>query len=151
HDDEYAKVIEDYSVRQRVLPGMTGWAQVNGCRGETETPDKMRTRIQHDLYYVENWTPFFDLKILALTVWTVLFQVSKPRRNPSCVIVVENLPVPFDRRVWQEACALRDAGWDVSVICPATKDYPQLRETLDGIAIYRHHMPLEARGKWGFL
>ncbi len=45
-------------------------------------------------------------------------------RKPSCVIVVENLPVPFDRRVWQEAQALRDAGWKVSVICPATERYP---------------------------
>jgi putative colanic acid biosynthesis UDP-glucose lipid carrier transferase len=68
HDDEYAKIIEDYSVRQRVLPGITGWAQVNGFRGETEDPEKMRQRVEHDLYYVENWSPMFDLKILALTV-----------------------------------------------------------------------------------
>jgi glycosyltransferase involved in cell wall biosynthesis len=68
----------------------------------------------------------------------------------SCVIVVENLPVPFDRRVWQEACALRDAGWTVSVICPATEAYPLRRETIDNIAIYRHPLPLEARGKIGF-
>jgi lipopolysaccharide/colanic/teichoic acid biosynthesis glycosyltransferase len=72
HDNEYAGIIEGYSVRQRVLPGITGWAQVNGCRGETETPEKMRQRVEHDLYYVENWSPLFDLKILALTARTLL-------------------------------------------------------------------------------
>ncbi len=71
--------------------------------------------------------------------------------EPSCVIIVENLPVPFDRRVWQEALALRQAGWQVSVICPATERYPQAREEIDGIAIYRHPLPLEARGPAGFV
>jgi glycosyltransferase involved in cell wall biosynthesis len=69
----------------------------------------------------------------------------------SCVIIVENLPVPFDRRVWQEALALRQAGWQVSVICPATERYPKRRETIDDIAIYRHPLPLEARGSAAFL
>lgn len=69
----------------------------------------------------------------------------------SCVIVVENLPVPFDRRVWQEALALRQAGWQVSVICPATERYPKRREDIDGIAIYRHPLPVEARGSAAFL
>src|SRR6185295_8503279 len=69
----------------------------------------------------------------------------------SCVIVVENLPVPFDRRVWQEAQALRTAGWDVSVICPTSKQHPQHYEVLDDIAIYRHPLPMEARHKWGFV
>jgi len=69
----------------------------------------------------------------------------------ACVIVVENLPVPFDRRVWQEAIALKQAGWRVSVICPATERYPQAREEIDGIAIYRHPLPVEARGALGFL
>jgi glycosyltransferase involved in cell wall biosynthesis len=68
----------------------------------------------------------------------------------SCVIVVENLPVPFDRRVWQEAQALKRAGWQVSVICPANERHPQRFEVLDGIAIYRHPLPLEARGKLAF-
>lgn len=62
------------------------------------------------------------------------------------LIVVENLPVPFDRRVWQEATALRDAGWRVSVICPTGKGHDAKRETLEGIAIYRHALPLEATG-----
>jgi glycosyltransferase involved in cell wall biosynthesis len=69
---------------------------------------------------------------------------------PSCVIIVENLPVPFDRRVWQEAKALQEAGWAVSVICPATERFPARREVIDGIRIFRHPLPLEARGIWGF-
>jgi glycosyltransferase involved in cell wall biosynthesis len=69
----------------------------------------------------------------------------------SCVIVVENLPVPFDRRVWQEAQALRDAGWRVSVVCPKTKKYPLEFEVIDGVSVYRHALPLEARGKLGFV
>lgn len=70
---------------------------------------------------------------------------------PSCVIVVENLPVPFDRRVWQEAQALRAVGWQVSVICPTSQQYSQPYEILDEIAIYRHPLPMEARHKLGFL
>jgi len=68
----------------------------------------------------------------------------------SCVIIVENLPVPFDRRVWQEAQALRDAGWQVSVICPKSTKYPLKREVIGGISVYRHALPLETRGKLGF-
>ncbi|WP_294645454.1 glycosyltransferase family 4 protein [uncultured Aureimonas sp.] len=70
---------------------------------------------------------------------------------PSCVIVVENLPVPLDRRVWQEACALRDAGWTVSVICPKSQQFPAAFETIDDIEIFRHNLPLEASGKFAFL
>jgi glycosyltransferase involved in cell wall biosynthesis len=70
---------------------------------------------------------------------------------PSCVIVVENLPVPLDRRVWQEARALRDDGWDVAVVCPRSSKYPQKYEEQEGIAIYRHPLPIEARGPFGFL
>jgi glycosyltransferase involved in cell wall biosynthesis len=69
----------------------------------------------------------------------------------SCVIIVENLPVPFDRRVWQEAKALHGAGWDVSVICPVSEQHPARYEILEGIAIHRHPQPLEARSKFGFL
>jgi glycosyltransferase involved in cell wall biosynthesis len=69
-----------------------------------------------------------------------------PSQSRSCVIVVENLPVPFDRRVWQEAQALNRAGWRVSVICPATEDFPAKFEVIDDIAVYRHSLPLEARG-----
>jgi glycosyltransferase involved in cell wall biosynthesis len=64
----------------------------------------------------------------------------------SCVIVVENLPVPFDRRVWQEAQALKRAGWLVSVICPANEAFPAKFEVIDDIAVYRHPLPPEGRG-----
>jgi glycosyltransferase involved in cell wall biosynthesis len=63
----------------------------------------------------------------------------------SCVIVVENLPVPFDRRVWQEARALKRAGWLVSVICPVNDAFPAKFEIIEGIAIYRHSLPPEGR------
>jgi glycosyltransferase involved in cell wall biosynthesis len=69
-----------------------------------------------------------------------------PRQSRSCVIVVENLPVPFDRRVWQEAQALVGAGWTVSVICPANAAFPKRFEVIDDIAIYRHPLPPEGRG-----
>jgi glycosyltransferase involved in cell wall biosynthesis len=69
-----------------------------------------------------------------------------PRQPRSCVIVVENLPVPFDRRVWQEAQALHRAGWTVSVICPFNDDFPKRFEVIDDIAIYRHPLPPEERG-----
>lgn len=72
-------------------------------------------------------------------------------RPPRCVIIVENLPVPFDRRVWQEANALKAAGWEVSVICPLNEQHPERFEEINGIAIYRHPLPVEARGKMGFI
>ncbi len=69
-----------------------------------------------------------------------------PHQHRSCVIVVENLPVPFDRRVWQEAQALNRAGWRVSVICPSNAAFPAKFEVIDDIAIYRHSLPPEGRG-----
>lgn len=67
------------------------------------------------------------------------------------LIVVENLPVPFDRRVWQEACALRDAGHEVTVICPQMRGYTQPEEVLEGIQIYRHWISGEAGSLGGFI
>ena len=67
------------------------------------------------------------------------------------LIIVENLPVPLDRRVWQESCALRDAGHDVTVICPQMRGYMTPYEVLDGITIYRHWITEEAKGIKGFL
>jgi glycosyltransferase involved in cell wall biosynthesis len=67
------------------------------------------------------------------------------------LIIVENLPCPFDRRVWQEARTLRAAGYGVSIICPKGKGYEKSFEELDGIAIYRHPMPFEADGALGYL
>lgn len=67
------------------------------------------------------------------------------------LIIVENLPVPFDRRVWQEANTLKENGAHVSIICPKMKGYTASRETIDGIDIYRHTLPLEASGAMGYL
>jgi glycosyltransferase involved in cell wall biosynthesis len=67
-------------------------------------------------------------------------------RQLQVLIIVENLPVPFDRRVWSEATTLRDAGHAVSVICPKGPGYQESHEVVDGIAIYRHPLPVEARG-----
>jgi len=67
------------------------------------------------------------------------------------LIVVENLPVPFDRRVWQEATTLKEQGAKISIICPQMKGYTQSREVIDGIEIYRHPLPLEASGALGYL
>lgn len=67
------------------------------------------------------------------------------------LIIVENLPVPLDRRVWQEACALRDAGHDVTVVCPQMRGYTTPYEVLDGITIYRHWISGEAKGIQGFI
>lgn len=66
------------------------------------------------------------------------------------LIIVENLPCPFDRRVWQEATALRGAGYQVSIICPIGKGYEKKYEVIDGIPIYRHKLPFEADGALGY-
>ena len=64
----YSALIGGYLGRHRVQPGITGWAQVNGLRGETDTLEKMQSRIDYDLAYIENWSLLFDLKILIMTV-----------------------------------------------------------------------------------
>jgi glycosyltransferase involved in cell wall biosynthesis len=74
-----------------------------------------------------------------------------PQAKSRVLILVENLPVPLDRRVWQEACALRDAGYEVTVICPQMRGYTRPEEVLDGIQIYRHWITEEARGIKGFI
>jgi putative colanic acid biosysnthesis UDP-glucose lipid carrier transferase len=56
-----------YANRHKVKPGITGWAQVNGCRGETKSPDDMRKRVEMDLYYIKNWSLWLDFQILART------------------------------------------------------------------------------------
>ncbi|WP_260762630.1 glycosyltransferase family 4 protein [Mycobacterium sp. SMC-4] len=67
------------------------------------------------------------------------------------LILVENLPSPFDRRVWQEATTLRAHGWQVSIICPTGKGYEKTFEIIDGIAIYRYRLPAEGEGALGYL
>jgi Undecaprenyl-phosphate glucose phosphotransferase len=66
-DRQYDEVVDGYFARHRVKPGITGWAQVHGWRGETDTPEKIQHRVDHDLYYIENWSILLDLYILAIT------------------------------------------------------------------------------------
>lgn len=67
------------------------------------------------------------------------------------LIIVENLPVPFDRRVWKEACSLRQHGYEVAVLCPRGRGYERAHETINGIEVYRHPMPKERNGHVGYL
>ena len=64
-DRLYDEVVDGYFARHRVKPGVTGWAQINGWRGETDTDEKIQQRVEHDLYYIENWSVLFDLYILV--------------------------------------------------------------------------------------
>jgi Undecaprenyl-phosphate glucose phosphotransferase len=66
------EIIAEYSHRHRVKPGITGWAQIRGFRGATTTEAQVRQRVEHDIYYIENWSVFFDIKILALTPLRIL-------------------------------------------------------------------------------
>lgn len=72
HNDYYCKIIDSYMLRHRLKPGITGWAQVNGWRGETDVIEKMDMRVKYDLYYINNWSVWFDLRIIAMTVWSVI-------------------------------------------------------------------------------
>lgn len=69
HNHHYKELIHRYMLRHKVKPGITGWAQVNGHRGETDTLDKMQARVEHDLFYIENWSVWLDLKIVFFTVF----------------------------------------------------------------------------------
>lgn len=71
HNEHYKELVESYMQRHRVKPGITGWAQVNGLRGETRTLDKMEKRVELDLYYIDNWSLVFDIKIILLTVFKI--------------------------------------------------------------------------------
>ncbi|CAN5174649.1 undecaprenyl-phosphate glucose phosphotransferase [soil metagenome] len=68
----YGEVVDGYFARHRVKPGITGWAQINGWRGETDTAEKIQQRVEHDLYYIENWSVLFDLYIVAVTPFRLL-------------------------------------------------------------------------------
>ena len=69
----FADVVPNYSLRYRVKPGLTGWAQVNGWRGETDTAEKLRRRVEYDFHYISNWSGRLDLIILLRTVPAMLF------------------------------------------------------------------------------
>jgi putative colanic acid biosysnthesis UDP-glucose lipid carrier transferase len=73
HNHYYQNLISSYAMRHRIKPGITGLAQVNGCRGATETVEKMQRRVEHDLYYIENWSLWLDVKILVQTAFTFLW------------------------------------------------------------------------------
>jgi len=73
HDQYYGKIIKEYAIRQKIKPGITGWAQVNGYRSETCDPKLMRQRVKHDRYYIENWSPWLDIQILFKTVKAIFF------------------------------------------------------------------------------
>ncbi len=68
----YDEAVDGYFARHRVKPGITGWAQINGWRGETDTHEKIQQRVEHDLYYIENWSVLFDFYILARTPLALL-------------------------------------------------------------------------------
>ena len=69
HNEEYRKIVDFYMLRHKVKPGITGWAQVNGARGETDTVDKMKARIEFDLDYIRNWSLWLDFKIVIFTIF----------------------------------------------------------------------------------
>jgi putative colanic acid biosynthesis UDP-glucose lipid carrier transferase len=71
HTELYRKQIRGYMFRHKVRPGITGWAQVNGLRGETDSPEKMKARVEHDLAYLSDWSLALDLSILTRTFWVV--------------------------------------------------------------------------------
>lgn len=73
HNHQYAALIDDYLGRHRVQPGITGWAQVNGFRGETDTLDKMQRRVELDLVYIDRWSVLMDLRIILLTALSLIF------------------------------------------------------------------------------
>ncbi|MEZ5622112.1 MAG: undecaprenyl-phosphate glucose phosphotransferase [Burkholderiaceae bacterium] len=73
HNEEYRRLIKAYMVRHKVRPGITGWAQIHGHRGETDTLDKMQARVEYDLSYLRNWSLLMDLQIIARTIKLVFF------------------------------------------------------------------------------
>ena len=72
HTDMYSALISNYMVRHLAKPGITGWAQINGCRGETKTLEEMADRVEHDIWYIENWSLLLDVEIFFKTIWQVM-------------------------------------------------------------------------------
>jgi lipopolysaccharide/colanic/teichoic acid biosynthesis glycosyltransferase len=71
-DHLYQDAVDGYFTRHKVKPGITGWAQINGWRGETDTQEKIRKRVEYDIYYIENWSLLFDISILLKTPMALL-------------------------------------------------------------------------------
>lgn len=72
HTDDYSQIVDEYHVRQFAKPGITGWAQINGYRGEIINPEQIKTRVNLDVWYLENWTLWLDIQILFLTIYKVV-------------------------------------------------------------------------------
>jgi lipopolysaccharide/colanic/teichoic acid biosynthesis glycosyltransferase len=72
HDNEYAKLIANYAFRQHVKPGLTGWAQIHGLRGETARLGLMEQRVAFDLWYIKNWSFWLDLRIIVRTFFELV-------------------------------------------------------------------------------
>ena len=69
HNEYYKDLVESYMWRHKIRPGITGWAQINGFRGETDTLEKMKQRVEHDLWYIDNWSLGLDLRIIFCTLY----------------------------------------------------------------------------------
>jgi putative colanic acid biosysnthesis UDP-glucose lipid carrier transferase len=69
HNELYRKKVKGYMLRHKVKPGITGWAQINGWRGETDDLFKMEKRVEHDLWYIRNWSFWLDIKIILLSIF----------------------------------------------------------------------------------
>jgi exopolysaccharide biosynthesis polyprenyl glycosylphosphotransferase len=76
HDETYAPLIDGYLARYCVKPGITGWAQVHGERGRTDTVQDMQRRLEYDLYYIANWSSYFDLKIMLMTIPAIMLGIN---------------------------------------------------------------------------
>jgi putative colanic acid biosynthesis UDP-glucose lipid carrier transferase len=72
HTDDYSRLIDKYMVRQFLKPGITGWAQINGYRGEIKTIEQLKKRVEHDIWYMEHWSPWLDIKIIFTTLSNML-------------------------------------------------------------------------------
>ena len=77
HTDDYSKLIRQYMIRHFLKPGITGWAKINGCRGETKTVKDMNDRVQYDLWYLENWSLWLDTRVILMTA----FNMAKGEKN----------------------------------------------------------------------
>ena len=73
HEETFKKQVKGYARRYKVKPGITGWAQVNDLRGQINNVEDIRRRVQHDLFYIENWSIWFDLRIILTTILKVFF------------------------------------------------------------------------------
>jgi lipopolysaccharide/colanic/teichoic acid biosynthesis glycosyltransferase len=89
----YREAVKYYDARHRMKPGITGWAQVNGWRGETRTVEEIHQRVAHDLYYINNWSVLLDLKIIAWTVLGAFMSIfcKRPRNSKNHAVSVANI------------------------------------------------------------